>query len=112
MAARDSLDHNAVAPFSSRIGRSGFSRAAENIAYGHADFRCHLRAVDQFGYASRQSAAARGEVDRRRTCTKWPPNLLGNGHRGKVKTVRPHLDADVRFWGKADIPLTCSDVRF
>ena len=27
MAARDSLDHNALAPFSSRIGRSGFSRA-------------------------------------------------------------------------------------
>jgi uncharacterized protein YkwD len=38
MAARDSLDHNALAPFSSRIGRSGFSRAAENIAYGHTDF--------------------------------------------------------------------------
>jgi uncharacterized protein YkwD len=38
MAARDSLDHSALAPFSSRIGRSGFSRAAENIAYGHADF--------------------------------------------------------------------------
>jgi uncharacterized protein YkwD len=38
MAARDSLDHNALAPFSSRIGRSGFSRAAENIAYGHDDF--------------------------------------------------------------------------
>ena len=38
MAARDSLDHNALAPFSSRVGRSGFSRAAENIAYGHNDF--------------------------------------------------------------------------
>jgi hypothetical protein len=32
MATRDTLDHNALAPFSSRIGRSGFSRAAENIA--------------------------------------------------------------------------------
>ena len=42
MAARDSLDHNALAPFSSRIGRSGFSRAAENIAYGHADFAATL----------------------------------------------------------------------
>ena len=73
MAARDSLDHNALAPFSSRIGRSGFSRAAENIAYGHADF----------AVASHQSP--RGEVDRRRTRTKWPPNLLGNGHRGKIK---------------------------
>src|SRR5215470_14714315 len=38
MAARDSLDHNALPPFSSRIGRSGFSGAAENIAYGHSDF--------------------------------------------------------------------------
>jgi len=42
MAARDSLDHNALAPFSSRIGRSGFSRAAENIAYGHVDFPATL----------------------------------------------------------------------
>jgi len=87
MAARDSLDHNALAPFSSRIGRSGFSRAAENIAYDHADF----------AVASHQSP--RGEVDRRRTCTKWPPNLLGNGHRGKIKTVWPHLYADLRFRG-------------
>jgi hypothetical protein len=38
MAARDSLDHNVLAPFSSRIGGGGFGRAAENIAYGHADF--------------------------------------------------------------------------
>jgi uncharacterized protein YkwD len=43
MAIYDSLDHNALAPFSSRIGRSGFSRAAENIAYGHADFARTLR---------------------------------------------------------------------
>jgi uncharacterized protein YkwD len=38
MAARDTLDHSALAPFSSRIGGSGFSHAAENIAYGHNDF--------------------------------------------------------------------------
>jgi uncharacterized protein YkwD len=38
MAMRDSLDHNALAPFSTRIGGRGFNRAAENIAYGHADF--------------------------------------------------------------------------
>jgi hypothetical protein len=38
-------------------------------------------------------------VDRRRTCAKWPPNLLGNGHRGKIKTVWPHPHADVRFRG-------------
>ncbi len=41
MAIRDSLDHNALA--SSRIGRSGFSHAAENIAYGHADFASTLK---------------------------------------------------------------------
>ena len=43
MAIHDSLDHNALAPFSSRIGRSGFSRAAENIAFGHADFASTLK---------------------------------------------------------------------
>jgi uncharacterized protein YkwD len=42
MAMRDSLNHNALAPFSTRIDRSGFSRAAENIAYGHADFASTL----------------------------------------------------------------------
>ena len=43
MATRDSLDHNALAPFSSRIGRSSLSRAAENIAYGYADFASTLK---------------------------------------------------------------------
>jgi len=43
MAIRDSLDHNALAPFSSRIGRSGLSRAAENIAYGYSDFAGTLK---------------------------------------------------------------------
>jgi uncharacterized protein YkwD len=42
MAMRDSLDHNVLAPFSNRISRSGFSRAAENIAFGHADFASTL----------------------------------------------------------------------
>ena len=42
MAMRDSLDHNALAPFSSRVGHSGLSHAAENIAYGHADFASTL----------------------------------------------------------------------
>jgi uncharacterized protein YkwD len=38
MAARDTLDHNVLGSFSSRVGRTRFSRAAENIAYGHSDF--------------------------------------------------------------------------
>jgi uncharacterized protein YkwD len=38
MAGRDLLDHDVLAPFSSRMSRSHFDRAAENIAYGHADF--------------------------------------------------------------------------
>ena len=37
------LDHELVAPFSRRIGRSQFRRAAENISYGHADFAGTLR---------------------------------------------------------------------
>ncbi len=43
MAMRDLLDHNALAPFSSRIGRSGLSYAAENIAYGYSDFASTLK---------------------------------------------------------------------
>src|SRR5689334_22945537 len=43
MATRDLLDHNALAPFPRRIGRSGLSRAAENIAYGYADFAGTLK---------------------------------------------------------------------
>jgi uncharacterized protein YkwD len=43
MAVRDSLDHNALAPFSTRIDGSGFSHAAENIAYGHDDFPATLK---------------------------------------------------------------------
>jgi uncharacterized protein YkwD len=43
MATRDSLDHNALAPFSTRIARSGLSRAAENIAYGYSDFAGTLK---------------------------------------------------------------------
>lgn len=42
-AMHDSLDHNVLAPFSSRIGGSGFSHAAENIAYGYADFASTLK---------------------------------------------------------------------
>jgi uncharacterized protein YkwD len=43
MATRDVLDHDALAPFSRRIGPSGLSRAAENIAYGYADFASTLK---------------------------------------------------------------------
>ena len=43
MAMRDLLDHNALAPFSSRIGRSGLSLAGENIARGYADFASTLK---------------------------------------------------------------------
>jgi uncharacterized protein YkwD len=51
MAVRDSLDHNVLAPFSSRIGASGFSHAAENIAYGHNDFASTLRQwIDSAGH--------------------------------------------------------------
>ena len=43
MAMRDLLDHNALAPFSSRIDRSGLSLAGENIARGYADFASTLK---------------------------------------------------------------------
>ncbi len=43
MAGRDLLDHNVLSPFSSRISRTGFNRAAENIAYGHSVFAGTLK---------------------------------------------------------------------
>jgi uncharacterized protein YkwD len=43
MATRDSLDHDVLAPFSSRMSHSRFNRAAENIAYGHSDFASTLK---------------------------------------------------------------------
>src|SRR6516225_6670986 len=66
MAARDSLDHNALAPFSSRIGRSGFSRAAENIAYGHADFAVASHHTGRSGSASHMHKMAAESIG------QWP----------------------------------------
>jgi Cysteine-rich secretory protein family len=43
MATRDLLDRDVLAPFSSRMSRSRFNRAAENIAFGHADFAGTLK---------------------------------------------------------------------
>jgi hypothetical protein len=38
MASKDELDHEALAPFGSRVATAGAERAAENIAYGYANF--------------------------------------------------------------------------
>lgn len=38
MAARDTLDHSVLGPFSSRIAPAKAGRAAENIAYGYDTF--------------------------------------------------------------------------
>jgi uncharacterized protein YkwD len=43
MAARDLLEHDLLAPFAHRMGRSRFKRGAENIAFGHADFAGTLK---------------------------------------------------------------------
>lgn len=45
MAARDRLDHDVLGSFSSRMTPAKAGRAAENIAYGHEDFR---RTLDQW----------------------------------------------------------------
>jgi uncharacterized protein YkwD len=38
MAAKDTLDHDVLGSFTSRIARADAGRAAENIAYGHDSF--------------------------------------------------------------------------
>jgi uncharacterized protein YkwD len=45
MAAKDLLDHSALAPFNSRVASLGSTYAAENIAYGYSDFP---RTLDQW----------------------------------------------------------------
>ena len=84
MAVRDLLDHNALAPFSSRIGRSGFSRAGENIAYGHVDFASTLKQwINSAGHRANlllHGAKWIGVAEH-----KMPPILLGNGHRDQIE---------------------------
>ena len=73
MAMRDLLDHNASAPFSSRIGRSGLSHAAENIAYGYSDFGSTLKQwINSAGH--RANLLLHG--------AKWIG--VAHGHRGEV----------------------------
>jgi Cysteine-rich secretory protein family len=45
MAARDRLDHDVLGPFNSRMAPAKAGRAAENIAYGHEDFK---KTLDQW----------------------------------------------------------------
>jgi hypothetical protein len=47
MASKDELDHEALAPFGSRVASAGAERAAENIAYGYDSFgRTLLQWID------------------------------------------------------------------
>ncbi len=45
MAARDTLDHDVLGPFGSRIAAAKAGRAAENIAYGYDGFE---KTLDQW----------------------------------------------------------------
>ena len=45
MAAKDTLDHDVLGPFNSRMAPAKAGRAAENIAYGYEDFK---RTLDQW----------------------------------------------------------------
>lgn len=51
MAAKDSLDHGVLGPFSSRIAPANAGRAAENIAYGYESFEKTLgQWIDSAGH--------------------------------------------------------------
>jgi len=51
MAAKETLDHSVLAPFSSRMANSGSDRAAENIAYGYDNFAKTLEQwIDSAGH--------------------------------------------------------------
>ena len=80
MAGRDLLDHDVLAPFSSRMSRSRFNRAAENIPYGHADFASTLKQwTNSAGH--RANLLLHGANWTGVAHAQWSPNVLGNGHR-------------------------------
>lgn len=93
MAAKDTLDHDVAGAFTARVARAKAGRAAENIAYGHADFPSTLRqwinssghrrnlllkAASKVGVAQVRSAGGR---------TYWAMVIAGDYDRPKPKAA-------------------------
>ena len=99
MATKDTLDHDVLGSFSSRISSAGAGRAAENIAYGYDTFE---KTLDQWiGSAGHRRnlllhnasriglASARCETSRR---TYWAMEIAGDYSSrtaSRKKTVSP-----------------------
>ncbi len=86
MAAKDSLDHDVLGSFTSRIARANAGRAAENIAYGYDNFDKTLTQWIELERASQESAAAQGDPRWRcqRDECRHASHLLGDGDRGRL----------------------------
>ncbi|MGP9810823.1 CAP domain-containing protein [Rhodopseudomonas sp. NSM] len=91
MAAKDVLDHDVAGSFTSRVARSNAGSAAENIAYGYADFprtlgqwinssghrrNLLLKGASKVGIANAKSASGR---------TYWAMVIAGDYEKPKPK---------------------------
>jgi uncharacterized protein YkwD len=100
MAAKDTLDHGVLGPFSSRVVSSGSERAAENIAYGYDSFAKtldqwiassgHRRNLLMHGASRVGVASAKSSKSGR---TYWAMVIAGGYERSKRAGAKPALAA-------------------
>src|SRR3954454_16086400 len=100
MAAKDTLSHEVLGPFPGRIAPARAGRAAENIAYGHANFEKTLgQWIDSAGHrknlllhnASRVGIASAKDASGKRTY--WAMVIAGDYEPPKGKRDRQPLVA-------------------
>ena len=101
MAAKDTLDHDVLGSFSSRISPAGAGRAAENIAYGYDTFEKTLdQWINSSGHrrnlllhnASRIGVASvRNETSRR---TYWAMEIAGDYSSKTASSKKTHVPVE------------------
>ncbi len=85
MAAKETLDHDVLGSFNSRVAPAKAGRAAENIAYGYDSFEKTLGQWIELGGTPKESAAAQRLARRHRQRQKrLPSHLLGDGDRRRL----------------------------
>src|SRR5260370_21665541 len=103
MAAKDSLDHEVLGSFSSRIAPARSGRAAENIAYGYDSFEktldqwiasmghrknLLLHNASRVGVASARSATSHRTYWAMEIAGEYEPSTVAAGKRAQPATKR------------------------
>jgi len=98
MAAKDTLDHDVLGSFSSRIAPSKAGRAAENIAYGYGSFE---KTLDQWITSPKRLASAspaRQAPPLIAPIGPWKsPANMSRRHRRRARDRRPQPDENRLF---------------